>query len=278
MPYGAVPYSGVVRRIDSPKNPLIKTLARLKERRQRERERRYLIEGQREVQRALEAHIPLTHLLHAPEIAPDVAAEIAAADTALAEEVEELELSRAAFERLSLRQRPDGLIAVAKMQERSLADLTLPSGALALVIDGVEKPGNVGALLRTADAGQLDAVLLTGAGTDLYNPNVIRASVGSVFSRPVLSVDEDEGLDFLRAGNFKLVAATPAASALYWSEPYTGSTAFILGTEHAGLGDTWLRAATARVAIPMHGLADSLNVSVAGALLIYEALRQRSQG
>ncbi|CAN5845887.1 RNA methyltransferase [soil metagenome] len=260
-------------RIDSPKNQTIKDLVRLKERRHRDAQRRYLIEGTREVTRALSANIALEEIFICPEI-------LRPEGRALVETLTlpQTEVSPDAFKRLSLRQNPDGVLGVAQMVEKRLETLTLAPDALLLVVDGVEKPGNLGALLRTADAGDLAAVFVTGAGTDLYNPNVIRASLGSVFSRPVVAVETGLLLEFLRAGGFKLIAATPDAARTYWDEDYRGGVAIVLGTEHTGLGPDWREAATANVAIPMHGLADSLNVSVAGALLVYEALRQRAEG
>jgi len=266
----------VVRHIDSSKNPTVKALVRLKERRIRERERRYLIEGSREVTRAVQGGISLEQVYFAPELLQEEGQSLLELpDTT---NIDATSLSKAAFEHISLRQKPNGILGVAKMKEQDLEGLELARNALVLVIDGLEKPGNVGALLRTADAANLAAVFLTGAGTDLYNPNVIRASMGSVFSRPVLNVATQELISYLTDRNFKLVAATPAAETLYWQEGLTGPTALILGTEHEGLGKDWLRAASSQVIIPMNGLADSLNVSVAGALLIYEALRQRENG
>ena len=259
------------KQIDSPKNPTVKDLVRLRERRVREREGRYLIEGTREVQRAVQAEVGVQEVFVCPALLrPE--GEALVNDLPLPR----TDLSDAAFSRVSLRQNPDGVLAVAAVETRALTSLTLADNALVLVIDGVEKPGNIGALLRTADAADLDAVFVTGAGTDLYNPNVIRASVGSVFSRPVLAVETEELLEFLQAKNFALVATTPDAERSYWEESYVGSSAIILGTEHEGLGRVWLEQATARVRIPMHGLADSLNVSVSGALLLFEALRQRA--
>ena len=259
------------KQIDSPKNQTVKELVRLRERRVRERAGRYLIEGTREVQRAFQAGIPVQELFVCPELLrPEGKALVGALS------LPRTDLSSAAFERVSLRQNPDGVLAVATVTSKELTSLTLKDNALVLVIDGLEKPGNVGALLRTADAADLDAVFVTGAGTDLYNPNVIRASVGSVFSRPVLAVATEELLEFLQTKNFVLVAATPDAEKSYWEESYTGSSAIVLGTEHEGLGRVWLEQADRRVRIPMHGLADSLNVSVSGALLLFEALRQRA--
>lgn len=259
------------RRIDSPKNQTVKELARLKERRHRDSEKRYLIEGARELTRALSARVPLETVFICPEL-------LGPEGRALAESLvlPQTELSEDAFKRLSLRQNPDGILGVAQMREMRLKHLELDGNALVLVVDGLEKPGNLGALLRTADAADLDAVFVTGEGTDLYNPNVIRASLGSVFSRPVLAVGTGELLEYLSLRNFKLVAATPDAELTYWEEDYRSASAIILGTEHAGLGQDWRSAAGSRVAIPMRGLADSLNVSVSGALLVYEALRQRA--
>jgi TrmH family RNA methyltransferase len=147
-----------------------------------------------------------------------------------------------------------------------------------LIIDGLEKPGNIGALLRTADAARLDAVFLTGQGTDPYNPNVIRSSVGSVFSRPVLVVEAEHLLKWLEPQGFTLLAASPDTNHSYWDASYQDASAIILGTEHEGLSPFWKHHATLQVTIPMYGTADSLNVATAGALLIYEALRQRHRG
>lgn len=258
------------KRIESPKNPTLKALATLKERRARDKEQRYLIEGMREVSRALQAGEDIEMLLMVPEL-------LKAEGPALAEhqDVDILELSKEAFSKLSLRQNPDGMMAVAKMKPKPLASLQLSDHALVLIIEGLEKPGNIGALLRTADAVNVEAVFITGGGTDLYNPNVIRASMGSIFTRPVLAVETNELLTYLQDRMFNIVAATPHAQHLYWHEDLSRATAIVLGTEHEGLSQAWLEAATTQVKIPMYGLADSLNVATAGALLMYEALRQR---
>jgi RNA methyltransferase, TrmH family len=264
----------VSKRIDSTKNPRLKILAELKERKGREAQGRYLIEGSRETLRALQGGEHILTLLLCPELIDEQRAESIELEQK-AKKIEVLELSKAAFEKLSLRQNPDGVIAVAEIQKKNLTDVTLKENALVLVIDGLEKPGNIGALLRSADSVNVDAVFVSGRGTDLYNPNVIRASMGSLFSRPVLAVDTIELIDFLRSRRFNIVAATPNTNTLYWYEDFTKATAIVLGTEHEGLSTVWLEAATSQVKIPMSGLADSLNVATAGALLLYEALRQR---
>jgi TrmH family RNA methyltransferase len=264
------------RRIDSPKNPLVKELVRLRERRERDRSGRFLIEGAREVERALSAGVPLDELLVAPELtAPQALALAARAERS---SIRVTEMAAAAFRRASMREHPDGVLALAPTWRSELDELELAPDPLLLILDGLEKPGNLGALLRTADAVDADAVIMTGHGTDPFNPNVIRASMGSVFNRPVLTADEGPLLEFLRAARARIVATTPAGDKPFWDADLRGATALVLGTEHEGLSGGWLEEADERVLIPMAGLADSLNVATAGALVLYEALRQRRGG
>ena len=258
-------------RIESPKNPQVKALVKLRERRTREREKRYLIEGAREVGRALSAGVELETLYVCEDFLNAEGQEV----LALADTLAHIHLSSIAFQKVSYRDAPDGLLAVAPMRETSLASLEVKPDALFLVMVGLEKPGNLGALLRTADGVDADAVFVTGTGTDLTNPNVIRASMGSVFSRPVLNVEANELLAWLRKRKVNIVATTPHTGLSYWDADYKRSAAIVLGAEHEGLSEAWLKAAQSRVSIPMQGLADSLNVGTAGALLLYEAVRQR---
>ncbi len=258
-------------RIESPKNAQVKALVKLRERRTREREGRYLIEGAREVSRALSAEVELERLYICEDFLNAEGEEV----LARAAEIEQIHLSDIAFKKVSYRDAPDGLLAVAPLHETSLDTLKVEPNALFLVVVGLEKPGNLGALLRTADGVDVDAVFVTGAGTDLYNPNVIRASMGSVFSRPVLNVETEPLLTWLRENHINIVATTPHTEVSYWNADYTSAVAIVLGAEHEGLSDDWLEAAQNRVSIPMRGLADSLNVGTAGALLLYEAVRQR---
>ena len=261
-----------MKEITSPSNPEIKTLLGLRERRERERQGRFIIEGTRELATALAAGVKLMRLYRCPAL---LRPEAAALLEAVPPEVVQVTVAPAVFAKLSYRDNPDGLLAVAERSASELSALRLPYNALVLVLDGLEKPGNLGALLRTADGAGLDAVLLSGSGTDLENPNVIRASLGTVFSRPVLEHDGAALRTWLRQEGFSLIAATPQASAAYWDVDYRGRAAMVLGAEHSGLSPEWLAAADKQVTIPMQGLADSLNVATAGALLIYEALRQR---
>jgi TrmH family RNA methyltransferase len=261
-----------VKEITSPSNPEVKALLGLRERRERERQGRFIIEGTRELTTALTAGVKLARLYRCPAL---LRPEAAALFKAVPPELPQVELAPAVFAKISYRDNPDGLLAVAERQASTLSTLQLPRNALVLVLDGLEKPGNLGAIIRTADGAGLDAVLLSGSGTDLENPNVIRASLGTVFSRPVIEADGAVLLAWLRQEGFSLIAASPHASASYWDADFTGQVAIVLGAEHAGLSPAWLTAAEVQVGIPMRGLADSLNVATAGALLIYEALRQR---
>lgn len=252
-------------RIQSPANPKVKALAALKERRERERAGLFLVEGRREVARALGAGLELYTLLLGPKALPE--------DRLLAGPAPVLELSQEAMERVSLRENPPPLIGVFRLpQKRPLPPL--PEAPLVLVLLGVEKPGNLGAILRSAEAAGADLVLVA-EGVDLYSPQVIRNSTGAVFSLPVLPLSEGEADRFLEERGLFRVAATPRGEKTLWEEDYRQGVAFLLGAEDQGLPPAWLERAQARVRIPMRGRADSLNVSVSAALLLYEALRQR---
>ncbi|BCZ85938.1 TrmH family RNA methyltransferase [Thermus thermophilus] len=256
-------------RIESPQNPRVKALAALKERKERERTGRFLVEGRREVERALEAGLSLETLLLGPKARPE--------DRALAGGAEVLELSERALARVSTRENPAQVLGVFCLPRRSLAGVTLGAAPLVLVLLGLEKPGNLGAILRAADGAGADLVLVA-EGVDLFSPQVIRNSTGAVFALPVYPVAEEEAARFLEEQNLPLVAATPEGERLYWGGDYRGGVAFLLGAEDKGLPEAWKRRAQVRVRIPMRGRADSLNVAVTAALLLYEALRQRSGG
>lgn len=265
------------KRIESVNNPWLKATVRLKERRGRQLSGRYLIEGLREADRALAAGVPVEHLILAPAFIRETERVEELSHAATASGVDLITLAPAAFARLSLRQHPDGVALVAVSRRRSPDSVPLPSDALVLVVVGLEKPGNLGALLRSADATGVDAVFLTGDGTDLENPNVIRASQGSVFALPVATGTEEEVVAALELAGLELLATSPRATATLWDVDLTGGVALVLGAEHRGLSEDWLERAGTTLRIPMRdGLADSLNVSVAGAVVLYEALRQRS--
>ncbi|MDV6373461.1 TrmH family RNA methyltransferase [Deinococcus arenicola] len=260
--------------ITSLQNPQLKRLVRLHARRGREQEGVILIEGARELSRALAAGVQPTEIFSCPELHSPEAAEVAEGLP-----IEVTELTRPAFEKVSVRENPDGLLAVAMRPVVELPDL--PADAVVVVLDGLEKPGNVGAILRTADASGAAVVLVLGRGADPYGPNVIRASQGSVFALPVAALDEAEASAYLAAQGCVTVACTPDAPHIYWDAPLTGRVALLLGTEHGGLPAHQRQAGASgsglSVRIPMTAGsgADSLNVSTAAALMLFECARQR---
>ncbi|WP_109472397.1 TrmH family RNA methyltransferase [Ornithinimicrobium cavernae] len=261
--------------ITSPANPRLKALAGLRRRRVRESEGRTLIEGYEELELALEAGVVPRVVFYCPELMHDPLAQARVVDTVRSRGSEVVRLGRAAFEKVAYREGPDGFLAVVDTVTRSCADLDVPQNALMLFCEAVEKPGNLGAMLRTADAAGVDAVLAADPVTDWGNPNLVRASKGTVFSVPVVSDTTDRALGWLADHGIALVAATPDTEVEYTDLDYTGPVAVAVGAEKTGLTERVLAAATHRVRIPMVGRANSLNVSTSAAIITYEAVRQR---
>jgi TrmH family RNA methyltransferase len=187
-----------------------------------------------------------------------------------------VELASYVMAKVAYREQPEGLLVVAPQRPRNLADLELPAAPLLVVLEGIEKPGNLGAILRVADGAGADAVLLSETGTDLFNPNVLRASRGAAFALPVVEAPIASLQSYLTAKGIRVLATSPAAECLYTSADLRGPVAVVLGAEDRGLSNTWLQAAAEQVRIPMHGCGDSLNVATSAALLLYEAVRQRA--
>ena len=233
-----------------------------------------LIDGVRETLRALQGGASIREAFVAPEFCED--AECREVVNRLGDGgVPVYEIGRDAFEKLAYGDRVDGLVTVAETPLRRLADLVLPAEPLIGVIEGVEKPGNLGAILRTADGAGLDAVIVADTATDLFNPNIIRASIGTVFAVPVCVASSGDVLAWLRERGIAIIAARVDASVDYSQADYSGAVAIALGSEARGLSDAWGELARASVRVPMLGVADSLNVSATAAVLFYEALRQR---
>ena len=186
------------------------------------------------------------------------------------------QVSRNVYEKIAYREGTEGIIAEMKYKDRRLEDIKLSENPLIVVLESVEKPGNLGAVLRSADAAGADAVIICDPLTDLYNPNLIRASIGAIFSRQVAAASSEETIAWLKKNNIQILTAQLQDSSLYYDTPMTGPTAIVMGTESTGLTDTWRKAADKHIRIPMLGALDSLNVSVSAAILLYEAVRQRS--
>lgn len=253
--------------ITSLQNPRVKQIVKLRDdKKQRQRDGLMLVEGYDEISLALEAgHTPRT-LLIAPELSRRPVGEIGA---------ETLTVSPAVFEKMSYRENPDGWLAVFPIPHVSLEDLRLGDAPLVIVAESIEKPGNLGAILRTADAARVDAVLVCDPRVDAYSPNVVRASRGTLFTVPVVETKSTQALVFLQRRGIRVLAATPSAQAEYTHQDLRTPLAIAVGTEDEGLSDLWMSHADLKVKIPMLGKVNSLNVSIATALIVYEAVRQR---
>ncbi|HSX01838.1 MAG TPA: RNA methyltransferase [Candidatus Saccharimonadia bacterium] len=258
--------------ITSPQNPKIKALVALRRRRDRQEANVMLVEGYEELTTALNSGAWPKELYYCPELMAD-AAQLQLLDRVAGTGA--LELSRAAFEKAAYREGPDGWLAVFPAVETRLDRLQLGERPLILVCEAVEKPGNLGAMLRTADAVGADAVIAPAAVTDWSNPNIVRASKGAIFTVPVAEAEPQQLLDWLAARQITLLAATPEATANYWDVDMTGGVAIAVGAEKQGLSPLLMERAGLKVLIPMQGQINSLNVATSGALLLYEAARQR---
>ena len=228
----------------------------------------------REIARALAAGVELVELYFFPGLCDDPEHQELLARAGQGRGVL-IEVPPHVIEKLSFGQRVEGVVAVARQPERSLADLSLPPDSLIAVIEGIEKPGNLGAILRTADAAGVAAVIVAGGGTDLYNPNAIRASLGAIFTVPVCAAPSPAVLDWLRANGYRMLAARVDGASDYAAADYCGPRALVLGSEAHGLAPEVLALVDQPVSIPMAGRSESLNVAMAGSVLCFEALRQR---
>jgi RNA methyltransferase, TrmH family len=267
----------IPERITSLQNPRLKELVRLRDRRPRDESGTFVIEGYREIRRALEKGVTIRDLFYAPgwflgENEP------ALIEKAVAVGARPYELSKEAFAKAAYRERPDGLIAVAPQWRRTLESLEQGTGAnpLYLVVEAIEKPGNLGTILRSADAAGVGAVIVCDPVTDLFNPNVVRASTGVLFSVPCVIEESTKVHAWLRSRGLRIAVTTPAAPALYTDSDLKGPLAIVMGSEQYGLSDFWLKSADLSVRIPMAGQADSLNVAMATLIVLFEAIRQRS--
>lgn len=269
--------------IQSRKNPRVLQLVALREQRKaREQSGLFVIEGMRELERALACKIEIVELYICPELLRNESAHKIVEQARGNAQIEIVELSSSAMEKASYRENPEGLIAVAKTRSHQLSNLrsplSTPHSPLYLVVEGIEKPGNLGALLRTADSAGCDALIACSLTGDIYNPNTVRASQGTLFSMPFALAEKEQVAQWLRERGVAIFATSPAAREHYFDCDFTQPTAILLGTESTGLSDFWLKSDFAKpIGIPQKGLADSLNVSMAGAICLFEALRQREQ-
>jgi RNA methyltransferase, TrmH family len=258
-------------RITSSQNPRIKEIKALKKAAKRRKDDLIIIEGHHEIAIALASGLAIESLYHCPELAGDNAL-----STLKAGQSPVYELTPELFAQIAYREHPDGFLALAKAPRLDLSDLRLSANPLLIVVEGLEKPGNLGAIMRTADAAGVDAVILADPRTDIFNPNAIRASLGTVFSVPSVQCSTRKAIEWLREKNIRVFAACLESSENYIKLDYTCPAAIVIGTEHEGLSRAWLDASDAKIKISMLGRNDSLNASVTAAVLVFEAKRQRS--
>jgi TrmH family RNA methyltransferase len=262
----------MTKQIHSSQNPFIKKLLQLKDKsRERKKTGLFLIEGEREISLALKGGYSLESVLFNPELFSE-----AQINELTNKQIDLIEVSKDVYQKLAHRDTTEGILAVAKSKTHKIDDFNLViKNPLILVAEAPEKPGNIGALLRTADAANADAVIIANPKTDLYNPNIIRSSVGCVFTNQIITGSTSEIIGFLKTNNINIFCAALHASANYYTQDFTKPTAIVVGTEATGLSNEWLENATQNIIIPMQGEIDSMNVSVAAGILIFEVKRQR---
>ena len=281
--------------ITSAQNPKIKNLLLLQEKSKARKEQGlFVVEGRRELEHCLQAGFSVKTLFICKNLWPEELLFAEASALFLASgnnsfsgseitknlfsaesDVNVVEIPEGLYRKVAYRESTEGIIAEVEYKSLKLEDLRLPENPLVMVLESVEKPGNLGAVLRSADAAGVDAVIFCDPLTDLYNPNLIRASIGAVFTVPTVAASSEETIAFLQAHGIQILTAQLQDSSLYYDVDMRRGTALVMGTEATGLTDVWRKAASAHIRIPMLGRLDSLNVSVSAAILLFEAVRQR---
>ena len=265
--------------ITSTKNQKIKLIKKLRDRRDIDKTGLFLIEGYRELFRANAAHVEIKTLFFCEDLF------LKDNEYSLIEKIKKngaeiISLKKNIFEKISYRDRPDGLLAIASQKRLYLQELNKiikkSKNPFFIVAQHIEKPGNLGTILRSSDGVGVDAAIVCDPCTDLFNPNVIRASIGCLFTKPVIEADTNELIKFFKKNNIKIIATTPNSKTIYFSANLSQPIAIVVGTEQYGLSEKWLKNADIKVKIPMIGVADSLNVGAATTILLYETLRQRN--
>lgn len=254
--------------ISSTQNPKVKHLLALQQKSQlRRKEGLIVVEGARELGHCIDAGLKPKTIFYCPALFN--------IDKLSTNDAQLIEVSQEVYDKIAYRGSTEGVIAIVQGHQLTLNELELGDNPLIIVLEGVEKPGNIGAVLRSADAAQATAVIVCDPLTDLYNPNLIRSSIGAIFTVPCVACSSDECIEFLKAHNITILTAQLQDSELYYNTDMRQGTAIVMGTEATGLTNVWREAADAHIRIPMKGALDSLNVSVSAAILLFEAVRQR---
>jgi RNA methyltransferase, TrmH family len=257
-----------MKKIVSSENAEIKNIIKLKKPRERKKQGLIVIEGRHEISMAVSAGTKIKMLYVSSDFSSDINFKI---DISCCTEV-----SKEVFKKMSSRENPDGYFALAYVKERGLEKIRLSVSPLIVILDGVEKPGNIGAIIRTCDAVKADAILICGSQNDIYNQNTIRASLGTVFTKQVVLCSSEKAIDWLKKNNIKMFATSLDAKESYTEKDFRKSTALVIGAEHEGISKHWINAGADLIKIPMLGKIDSLNASVSAGVAMYEILRQRT--
>ncbi|MDR0742190.1 MAG: RNA methyltransferase [Puniceicoccales bacterium] len=263
--------------ITSRQNDRIKFLCKLRDRVKRDRYGMFLVEGYRELSRAMDNNIPVDTIFFCEKFFRDpVPWDLV--QQAGNKNIQVCQVSSEVFEKISCRENCDGILGLAKFWHLDFSHVKLSNNALILVAESIEKAGNLGALMRSAESAGVDMLILCNPVTDIFNPNVIRASQGAVFSLPTVVTNNEKTLEFLRANAIQIFATTPSAKNIYFRENFTSPTAIVVGSEHDGLSNFWLKNdSLTPIALPQKGMSDSLNVNDAAVIVLYEVVRQRTQ-
>ncbi|MCK5320191.1 RNA methyltransferase [Candidatus Parcubacteria bacterium] len=254
--------------ITSFKNIKIKEINKLRKSNNRRKEKLFIIEGKKEIDLAIKSGIRVKELFFSENIYGKELNNFS--NTA------KYSLADAIFNKVSFRESPDGYLAIAQSKNFQLKDIKLSKNPFLLILEAIEKPGNIGAILRSADAAGVDAIIITESKTDIFNPNVIRSSLGTVFTNQIAICKNKKLFSWLKEKNINTFAATPNADKLYCDSDFKNSLALVVGAEHEGLSNEWLEFADNKIKIPMNGKIDSLNASASAAIILFEIVRQRT--
>lgn len=256
--------------LSSTSNPKIKFLLSLEKPRERRKQQLFIIEGRKEIMLALRAGYRIGNIFYCIDQLSEKDLE-----PELVQDKLVIPVTQEVFDKIAIRENSGGVIAVAEMKTHSLSDIRTTGNPLFLVLESVEKPGNLGAILRTSDAAGVNAVIICDPQTDIYNPNVIRSSIGCLFTQPVAIASSTETIDWLKKNGFAIWCTYLEASKPYYDVDFSKPGAIVMGTEATGLSQEWVKAASSNIIIPMLGKADSMNVSTSAAVVVFEARRQR---
>ena len=263
----------MIEKITSLQNPSVKNIIHLSKAGERRKQNLIVVEGFREISMAFEAGFEIDELYFSREVPLYPGTDNWLQQ--LPSSIKVVEVNKAVFEKIAYRENSDGLIALVVPKYKKIDDLVCSENPLLLVLESVEKPGNLGAMLRTSDAAALDAIIICNPQTDIYNPNVIRSSLGCVFSQQIITCNTNEAIDYLKKKRIKSYAAALTATCFYHETDFKNPCAIVMGSEAEGLSDAWLKGADEMIKIPMNGRVDSLNVAASAAILVFEAKRQR---